>query len=245
MFDLTGKGALVTGASGGIGEAIARALHAAGANVAISGTRKERLDALSGELGGRAHAIPCDLRDRKAVEGLGAQAETALGQIDILVNNAGITHDNLFMRMKDEEWDDVIAVNLTSVFVLTRAALRGMMRRRYGRIVNIASISAVLGNPGQPNYAASKAGMIGMTKSLAREVASRGITANCIAPGFIETPMTAALNEKQVQAIAGAIPAGTFGKPMDVAAAALYLASEESRYMTGQTLHVNGGMVMP
>jgi 3-oxoacyl-[acyl-carrier protein] reductase len=244
MFDLTGKGALVTGASGGIGDAIARALHQCGATVAVSGTRAEKLQTLAGELGERVHVLPCDLRDRKAVEALAEQAEKALGQIDILVNNAGITHDNLFMRMKDEEWDDVIAVNLTSVFVLIRGALRGMMRRRYGRVVNISSISAILGNPGQPNYAASKAGMMGMTKSLAREVASRGITANCIAPGFIETPMTDVLNEKQVQAIAGAIPAGTFGKPEDIAAAAVYLASEEARYVTGQTINVNGGMVM-
>lgn len=244
MFDLTGKAALVTGASGGIGEAILRCLHESGANVAISGTRAERLQELAGEFSERVHVLPCDLRDRDAVNALAAQAEEALGQIDILVNNAGITHDNLFMRMKDEEWDDVIAVNLTSVFVLIRAALRGMMRRRAGRIVNVTSISAIIGNPGQPNYAASKAGMIGMTKSLAREVAARNITANCIAPGFIETAMTDVLNEKQVQAISEAIPTGTFGKPLDVAAATVYLASDEARYVTGQTIHVNGGMVM-
>ena len=196
MFDLTGKGALVTGATGGIGGAIAKALHGQGASVAISGTKAEKLDALASEIGSRVFALPCDLRDRAAVIKLGEEAEKALGQVDILVNNAGITHDNLFMRMKDDEWDDVIAVNLTSVFVLTRTILRNMMRRRAGRIVNIASISGVLGNPGQPNYAASKAGLVGMTKSLAREVASRGITANCIAPGFIKTPMTDALTAK-------------------------------------------------
>ncbi|HEX2448794.1 MAG TPA: 3-oxoacyl-[acyl-carrier-protein] reductase [Methyloceanibacter sp.] len=244
MFDLTGKGALVTGATGGIGWAIAKSLHAQGANVAISGTKAEKLDTLASELGSRAFTLPCDLRDRAAVAKLGEDAEKALGQVDILVNNAGITHDNLFMRMKDEEWDDVIAVNLTSVFVLTRTILRNMMRRRYGRIVNIASISGVLGNPGQGNYAASKAGLVGMTKSLAREVSSRGITANCIAPGFIKTPMTDALTPKQVEVIAAAIPAQTFGKPEDVAAAVVFLASNEAAYITGETIHVNGGMVM-
>jgi len=244
MFDLTGKGALVTGASGGIGWAIAEALHAQGAQVAISGTRAGRLDELAAKLGSRVHVLPCDLRDRAAVVKLAEDAEKALGQVDILVNNAGITHDNLFMRMKDEEWDDVIAVNLTSVFILTRGVLRGMMRRRGGRIVNIASISGVLGNPGQGNYAASKAGLVGMTKSLAREVSSRGITANCIAPGFISTPMTDALTPKQVEAIAGAIPAAKFGKPEDVAAVAVFLASDEAGYVTGETVHVNGGMVM-
>ncbi|MGZ8417032.1 MAG: 3-oxoacyl-[acyl-carrier-protein] reductase [Methyloceanibacter sp.] len=244
MFDLTGKSALVTGATGGIGGAIAKALHGQGANVAITGTRVERLEALASELGSRVFVLPCDLRDRPAVAQLADTAEKALGQVDILVNNAGITHDNLFMRMKDEEWDDVIAVNLTSVFVLTRGILRGMMRRRYGRIVNISSISAVLGNPGQPNYAASKAGLVGMTKSLAREVASRGITANAISPGFISTPMTDALTPKQVEAIAAAIPARTFGKPDDVAAAVVFLASNEASYITGETVHVNGGMVM-
>jgi 3-oxoacyl-[acyl-carrier protein] reductase len=243
MFDLTGKGALVTGATGGIGGAIAKALKDQGAKVAISGTREDKLQALAGELGGVA-AFPCNLKDRTAVANLAAQAEGAVGTLDIVVNNAGITRDNLFMRMSDEEWDDVIAVNLTATFVLCRAAVRNMMRRRYGRIINIASISGVLGNPGQGNYAASKAGMVGMTKSLAREIASRGITANCIAPGFIETPMTGALNEKQVAAIAGAIPAGAFGKPEDIAAAVVYLASSESRYVTGETIHVNGGMAM-
>jgi len=244
MFDLTGKGALVTGATGGIGGAIAKALHAQGANVALSGTKAERLEALASELGSRAFVLPCDLRDRPAVAQLPETAEKTLGQVDILVNNAGITHDNLFMRMKDEEWDDVIAVNLTSVFVLTRGILRGMMRRRYGRIVNIASISGVLGNPGQGNYAASKAGLVGMTKSLGREVASRGVTANCVSPGFIKTPMTDALTPKQVEAIAAAIPTQTFGKPDDVAAAVVFLASDEAAYITGETVHVNGGMVM-
>jgi 3-oxoacyl-[acyl-carrier protein] reductase len=244
MFDLTGKGALVTGASGGIGWAIAEALHAQDATVAISGTRAERLNELAAKLGSRVFVLPCDLRDRAAVVKLGEEAEKALGQVDILVNNAGITHDNLFMRMKDEEWDDVIAVNLTSVFVLTRGILRGMMRRRAGRIVNIASISGVLGNPGQGNYAASKAGLVGMTKSLAREVSSRGITANCIAPGFISTPMTDALTPKQVEAISAAIPAAKFGKPEDVAAVVVFLASDEAGYVTGETVHVNGGMVM-
>jgi 3-oxoacyl-[acyl-carrier protein] reductase len=244
MFDLTGKGALVTGATGGIGGAIAKALHAQGANVALSGTKAERLEALASELGSRVFVLPCDLRDRPAVAQLPETAEKTLGQVDILVNNAGITHDNLFMRMKDEEWDDVIAVNLTSVFVLTRGILRGMMRRRYGRIVNIASISGVLGNPGQGNYAASKAGLVGMTKSLGREVASRGVTANCVSPGFIKTPMTDALTPKQVEAIAAAIPTQTFGKPDDVAAAVVFLASDEAAYITGETVHVNGGMVM-
>ena len=244
MFDLTGKGALVTGATGGIGWAIAKALHTQGAHVAISGTRAERLDELAKELGDRVSPLACDLRDRAAVVKLGEDAEKALGQVDILVNNAGITHDNLFMRMKDEEWDDVIAVNLTSVFILTRGILRNMMRRRAGRIVNIASISGVLGNPGQPNYAASKAGLVGMTKSLAREVSSRGITANCISPGFISTPMTDALTEKQTEAIAAAIPAQKFGKPDDIAAAVVFLASDEAGYITGETMHINGGMVM-
>ncbi|MGO8955008.1 MAG: 3-oxoacyl-[acyl-carrier-protein] reductase [Rhodomicrobium sp.] len=244
MFDLTGKCALVTGASGGIGEAIAVALHAQGATVSLSGTRREKLDEVAAKIGSRVHVLPCDLHDRAQVAGLVAQAEAAMSQLDILVNNAGITKDNLFMRMKDEEWDEVIAINLTSVFILCRAALRNMMRRRTGRIVNISSVSGTFGNPGQGNYAASKAGLTGMTKSLAREVASRGITANCIAPGFIETPMTRGLSEKQTEAIASAIPAGVFGKPGDIAAAAVFLASDEARYITGETLHINGGMVM-
>lgn len=244
MFDLTGKFALVTGASGGIGEAIALALHGQGATVALSGTRKEKLDEVAGKLGSRAYVLPSDLRNRAQVSNLVSSAESAMGHLDILVNNAGITKDNLFMRMKDDEWDDVIAVNLTSAFILCRAALRNMMRRRSGRIINIASISGVVGNPGQGNYAASKAGLVGMTKSLAREVASRGITANCIAPGFIETPMTHALNEKQTETIASGIPAGCFGKPGDIAAATVFLASDEARYITGETLHINGGMIM-
>jgi 3-oxoacyl-[acyl-carrier protein] reductase len=244
VFDLTGKCALLTGASGGIGEAIATALHEQGASVALSGTRREKLDEVAGRIGSRVHVLPCDLRDRAQVSALIPQAEAALGQLDILVNNAGVTKDNLFMRMKDEEWDEVLAINLTSAFILCRGALRNMMRRRAGRIINIASISGVLGNPGQGNYAASKAGLVGMTKSLAREVASRGITANCIAPGFIETPMTHALNEKQTEAVAKAIPAGIFGKPKDIAAAVVFLVSDEAHYITGETLHINGGMVM-
>jgi len=243
MFDLSGKAALVTGATGGIGGEIARALKQQGAKVAISGTREDRLRAVAEELGDVA-VLPCDLKDRDAVAALPGQAEAALGSLDILVNNAGIARDNLFIRMKDEEWDEVIAVNLTATFVLCRAASRNMLRRRYGRIINIASISGVLGNPGQGNYAASKAGMVGMTKSLAREIATRGVTANCIAPGFIETPMTGALNAKQVEMIAAAIPVGIFGKPQDIAAAVVYLASAEAGYVTGETLHVNGGMAM-
>jgi 3-oxoacyl-[acyl-carrier protein] reductase len=244
MFTLTGKGALVTGATGGIGSAIARILHRAGVTLAISGTKVDRLEALAAELKERVHIVACNLADRGAVQKLAGDAEAKVGTLDILVNNAGMTKDNLFMRMKDEEWDQVLAVDLTSAFILCRAAVRNMLRRQWGRIINVASISGVIGNPGQANYAAAKAGMIGMTKALAREVASRGITANCIAPGFIRTAMTDALNEKQVEAIAAVIPAGKFGAPEDIAAAALYLASEEARYMTGQTLHVNGGMAM-
>jgi 3-oxoacyl-[acyl-carrier protein] reductase len=246
MFSLTGRNALVTGATGGIGGAIARALHAQGATVAISGRQVDKLEALSAELKERVHVVPCDLANKAQVAGLIDEAVKKLGRLDILVNNAGLTKDNLFMVMKDEQWDEVIAVNLTSTFMLMRAATRAMMRGKtgYGRIINISSVSGILGNPGQGNYAASKAGMIGMTKSLAREVASRGITANCIAPGFIATPMTEALNEKQTATIKEAIPAQKFGTPDDIAAAAVYLASNEASYMTGQTLHVNGGMLM-
>ena len=244
MFDLTGKSALVTGATGGIGGAIAHALHASGAIVAISGTRVEKLDALAGQLAGRVHVLPCDLSDMSDVEKLLPNAEAAMGHVDILVNNAGITRDNLFVRLKDEEWDQVLAVDLGAAFRLARAAVRGMMRRRYGRIIGISSVVGVTGNAGQANYAAAKAGMIAMTKSLAQEVASRGVTVNVIAPGLIDTAMTASLNDKQKEAILARVPAGRFGSPDDVAAAALYLASNESGYMTGQTLHVNGGMAM-
>ncbi len=245
MFDLTGKTALITGATGGIGAEIATVLHSRGANIAISGTREEKLQEISANFSERIHILPCNLKDREAVKELANKAEEILGQVNILVNNAGITRDNLFMRMKDEEWDDVININLTSTFTLTRGVLRGMMKRRYGRIINIASISGVIGNPGQANYASSKAGMVGMTKSLAREVAERGITANCIAPGFIRTPMTEALNEKQTTAIADFIPAKKFGEPSDIAHTTLFLASEEASYITGQTINVNGGMAMP
>ena len=244
MFDLTGKGALVTGASGGIGSDIARALHGQGATVVLSGTRKEALDALASELGERTHVLPCNLSDAAAVDALPKQAEEALGNLDILVNNAGLTRDNLFMRMKDEEWEEVIRVNLTAAFRLSRGVLRGMMKRRWGRIIGITSVVGVMGNPGQGNYAASKAGMIGMTKSLAQEVASRNITANCIAPGFIRSAMTDALNEEQQGRIMSTIPAGRLGEAKEIAAATVYLASEEAAYVTGQTLHVNGGMAM-
>ncbi len=244
MFDLTGKTALVTGASGGIGAAIARTLHAQGAAVALSGTRVAALESLAGELGGRVHVTPCDLSDRESVEKLIPAAEAAMGQVDILVNNAGLTRDGLFLRMKDDDWDTVIAVNLTATFRLARAAVKGMMKRRGGRIISITSIVGVTGNPGQGNYAASKAGMIGMSKSLAAEVASRGVTVNCVAPGFIESPMTDALNDKQKEAILTQVPAGRLGQGADVAAAVAYLASAEAQYVTGQTLHVNGGMAM-
>lgn len=245
MFDLTGKTALVTGATGGIGGAIAKALHAQGATVAVSGTRREALEALAAELSGRVHVLPCNLGDAEEVEKLIPAAEEALGgHIDILVNNAGITRDNIFMRLSDEAWDQVIAVNLTAAFRLSRAAVRTMMRRRAGRIISITSIVGVTGNAGQGNYAAAKAGMIGMSKSLAQEVASRGVTVNCVAPGFIATPMTDALNDKQRETILKAVPAAKLGTPEDIAAACVYLASDEAQYVTGQTLHVNGGMAM-
>ena len=244
MFDLTGKTALVTGASGGIGGAIARAFHAQGAVVVLSGTRREALAALAGELGGRAHAVAADLSDPASVDGLVALAEEAAGPLDILVANAGVTRDGLLLRMKDADWDTVMRVNLESYFRLSRAALKGMFKRRAGRIVGITSVVGVTGNPGQANYAASKAGMIGFSKSLAAEVGSRGITVNCIAPGFIASPMTDALNEGQRTAILGRIPAGRLGEGAEVAAACVYLASDEAAYVTGQTLHVNGGMAM-
>ena len=244
MFDLSGKLALVTGASGGIGGEIARALHAQGAGVALSGTRQAALESLAGELGDRAHAVPCDLSDPEQTATLVARAEAALGQVDILVNNAGLTRDNLALRMKDEDWDRVLAVNLTAGFRLARSALRGMMKRRWGRIISITSVVGTTGNPGQANYAASKAGLAGMTKALAREVATRGITANCVAPGFIETAMTEALGAPQREQIQASIPAGRLGVAADVAGAVVFLASDEASYVTGQTLHVNGGMTM-
>ena len=244
MFDLTGKTALVTGATGGIGAAIAKALHKAGATVAVSGTRAAVLEELKTALGERVHALPCNLSDAADVEKLVPAAEAAMGSLDILVNNAGITRDGLAMRMKDEDWASVIDVNLTASFRLCRAAMRGMMKRRWGRIVNITSVVGVTGNPGQVNYVASKAGIIGLTKSLAQELASRNVTVNAVAPGFIATPMTEVLNDKQKEAILGRVPAGKLGSPEDIAAAVLYLVSSEAGYVTGQTLHVNGGMAM-
>ncbi|MEO1504497.1 MAG: 3-oxoacyl-ACP reductase FabG [Pseudomonadota bacterium] len=244
MFDLTGKCALVTGASGGIGGAIAKTLHDAGASVGLSGTRREALEAVAAQLGVRAHVLPCNLSDSAAVDALPKQAVEAMGSVDILINNAGLTRDNLFMRMSDEEWDQVIAVNLTAAFRLSRGVLRGMMKARWGRIVGITSVVGATGNPGQGNYAASKAGMIGMSKSLAYEVASRGITVNCVAPGFIATAMTDALTEDQKAAIDQKIPAGRMGTPEEIAAATLFLASPEAGYVTGHTVHVNGGMAM-
>jgi 3-oxoacyl-[acyl-carrier protein] reductase len=244
MFDLSAKTALVTGATGGIGAAIARALHARGAEVALSGTRAGVLEALAAELGSRARVFPADLADRASVDGLVPAVEAAFGRIDILVNNAGITRDGLFVRMKDEDWDTVLEVNLTAGFRLARAALKGMMKRRFGRIVGITSVVGVTGNPGQGNYAAAKAGMIGMSKSLAQEVAARNITVNCVAPGFIETPMTDGLADKQKQAILAAVPCARLGTAQEIAAAVVYLASDEAAYTTGQTLHVNGGMAM-
>ncbi len=244
MFELGGLNALVTGASGGIGGAIARALHAQGASVTLSGTRQDALDALAGELGERAHVVTANLADRDSLDALFARAESAMGQVDILVNNAGMTRDGLVMRMKDEDWDGVIEVNLTSAFRLTRAALKGMMKRRFGRIIGITSVVGVTGNAGQANYAASKAGMIGMTKAVALEVATRGITVNCIAPGFVETSMTEALNEKQREFALGQIPMNRFGAIGEIASAAVFLASREAAYTTGHTLHVNGGITM-
>ncbi len=244
MFDLTGKNALVTGASGGIGGEIAKALHAAGATVGLSGTRVEPLEALAAELGERAYVLPANLSDKDSVEELPKAAIAAMGSIDILVNNAGITRDGLFMRMSDQDWDDVINVNLTSTMRLCRGVLRGMMKARWGRIINISSIVGATGNPGQGNYAASKAGMVGMSKSLAYEVASRGITVNAVAPGFIATAMTEKLNDDQKSGILSGIPAGKMGTPEDIAASVLFLASDEGGYITGNTLHVNGGMAM-
>jgi len=245
MFDLSGKNALVTGASGGIGGAIARALHGQGASVVLSGTRAEALEALKAELGSRAHIATCNLFDTASVEALPKAAEDALGgSVDILVNNAGITRDNLFIRMKDEEWDQVLAVDLTAPFRLMRGVLRGMMKKRWGRIVSVTSVSGAIGNPGQANYAAAKAGLTAMTKSLAYEVASRNITVNCVAPGFIVTPMTDVLTEEQKTSQLPRIPMGRFGEPLHIGAAVAYLASEEAAYTTGQTLHANGGIAM-
>jgi len=244
MFDLTGKNALITGASGGIGGAIAKALLGAGATVALSGTRVEPLEALAAELGDRAHVLPCNLRDADAVNGLPKAAADAMGSVDILVNNAGITRDNIFMRMSEEEWSSVLEVNLTSTMRLCKGVIRGMMKSRWGRIVNISSVVGATGNPGQANYAASKAGMVGMSKSIAYEVASRGITVNCVAPGFITTAMTDKLNDDQKAGILGQVPAGRMGDADEIAAAVLYLSSQEAGYTTGTTLHVNGGMAM-
>lgn len=244
MFNLSGKTALVTGATGGIGGSIARALHAQGATVALSGTRKEVLDHLAAELGQRAFVVPADLSNAESVESLVPAAEAAMGSVDILVNNAGLTRDGLFMRMKDEDWDLVLRVNLDAAFRLSRAAIRGMMKKRWGRIVTITSVVGTTGNAGQANYAASKAALVGMSKALAAEVASRNVTVNCVAPGFIATPMTDVLNDKQREVILGTIPAGRLGVPDDIGAAVVYLASDEAGYMTGQTLHVNGGMAM-
>jgi 3-oxoacyl-[acyl-carrier protein] reductase len=244
MFDLSGKTALVTGATGGLGGAIARALHQQGAVVALSGTRGEILDQLAGELKERVHVLACNLADKAQVEMLVPKSEERMGRLDILVANAGVTRDSLLVQLSDEAWDEVIAVNLTATFRLARAAIKGMMRRRFGRIIAITSVVAVTGNPGQGNYVAAKAGMIGMVKSLAQEYARRSVTANCIAPGFIATPMTDKLNEKQRDAILARVPAGRLGGAADVAAAAVFLASDEASYITGQTLHVNGGMAM-
>jgi 3-oxoacyl-[acyl-carrier protein] reductase len=244
MFDLTGKTALVTGATGGLGGAIARSLHASGAAVAVSGTRRDALEQIAGELAERSHIVPCNLADKDEVETLVTRAEAAMGKLDILVANAGITRDSLLVQMRDHDWDEVINVNLTATFRLARAATRGMMRRRFGRIIAITSVVGTTGNPGQGNYAAAKAGMIGLIKSLAQEYATRGVTANCVAPGFIQTPMTDKLNAKQRETILTRVPVGRLGAPTEIAAAVVYLASEEAAYVTGQTLHVNGGMAM-
>lgn len=244
MFDLTGRKALVTGATGGIGEEIARTLHARGATVGLHGTRREKLEALAAELGERVFVFPANLSDRDEVKALGKQAEADLGGVDILVNNAGITRDGLFVRMSDEDWDAVLEVNLTAVFRLTRELTQGMMKRRYGRIINITSVVGVTGNPGQANYCASKAGLIGFSKSLAQEIASRNVTVNAVAPGFIESAMTDKLNDKQKEGILGSIPMKRMGSGAEIASAVLYLASAEASYVTGQTLHVNGGMAM-
>ena len=244
MFDLSGKCALVTGASGGIGGAIARALHAQGATVALSGTRLAALEALAADLGERAHVTPCDLRDAQAVAALAAAAEEAMGSLDVLVNNAGVTRDGLMVRMSDADWRAVLDINLTSSFQLARAALRGMMKRRWGRIIGIASVVGATGNPRQANYAAAKAGMVGFSKALAAEVAARGITVNCVAPGLIETAMTADLADAAREAMLAAVPARRMGVADEVAAGVVFLASDEARYVTGHTLHINGGMLM-
>lgn len=244
MFDLTGKTALVTGATGALGGAIARALHAQGATVAISGTRAEQLETLAAELGGRVHVLPCDLTDKTQIEALVPSAEEKMEKLDILIANAGVNRDNLFVQLNDDDWDKVIAVNLTATFRLTRAAVKTMMRRRWGRVIGISSVVGFTGNPGQGNYTASKAGMVGMLKSVAAEYAKRNVTANCIAPGLITSAMTDKLNDKQRETILSRVPAGKLGTPLDVAAAAVYLASDEAGYITGQTIHINGGMAM-
>lgn len=244
MFELTGKQALITGATGTLGGSIARALHSQGATVALSGTRREILDRLATELGERVHVLPCNLADTAATEALVPQAEEAMGQLDVLVTNAGVTRDNLLVQLRDEDWDQVIAINLSATFRLARAAVRGMMRRRFGRVIAITSVVGATGNPGQANYVAAKAGITGMIKALAQEYAKRGVTANCVAPGFIVTPMTDKLNEKQRNVILDKIPASRAGTPDEVAAAVVFLASNEAAYVTGQTLHVNGGMAM-